>query len=94
MGPTIIPACLTALGAAPDGGLPGLLSQSTLDRFEVLQTPGLWGHDPADNSYWLAAGGPAPPPAASRRFLEAIEEVIAGGRATRRHRVARAFRLG
>lgn len=78
MGATIIPGCLAALGAAPDRGLPGLLSQTTLDRFEVLQTPGLWGHDPADNSYWLAAGGPAPPPAASRRFLEAIEEVIAG----------------
>jgi phosphatidylserine/phosphatidylglycerophosphate/cardiolipin synthase-like enzyme len=75
---TIIPGCLAALGVTPDGELPGLLSQTTLERFEVLQTPGLWGHNPADNSYWLAAVGPAPPPAASRRFLEAIEEVIAG----------------
>ena len=78
MSPTIIPGCLAALGASPDGGLPGLLSRTTLERFEVLQTPGLWGHDPAENAYWLAAGGPAPPPAASRRLLEAIEAVIAG----------------
>ena len=39
MSPTIIPGCLAALGASPDGGLPGLLSRTTLDRFEVLQTP-------------------------------------------------------
>jgi phosphatidylserine/phosphatidylglycerophosphate/cardiolipin synthase-like enzyme len=75
---TIIPGCLAAIGAPPDGGLSGLLSQTTLDRFELLQTPGLWGHDPADNSYWLAAGGPAPLPAASGRFVAAIEDVIAG----------------
>ncbi len=75
---TIIPACLAAIGAAPDGGLPGLLSRTTLERFEILQTPGVWGHDPADNSYWQAAGGPAPLPAASRHLLAAIEEVIAG----------------
>jgi phosphatidylserine/phosphatidylglycerophosphate/cardiolipin synthase-like enzyme len=75
---TIIPGCLAAIGAPPDGGLSGLLSRTTLDRFELLQTPGLWGHDPADNSYWLAAGGPAPLPAASGRFVAAIEDVIAG----------------
>jgi phosphatidylserine/phosphatidylglycerophosphate/cardiolipin synthase-like enzyme len=74
----IISGCLAALGARPDGGLPGLLARTTLDRFEILQTPDRWGHSPADNSYWLAAGGPAPLPAASGRFLAAIEDVIAG----------------
>jgi phosphatidylserine/phosphatidylglycerophosphate/cardiolipin synthase-like enzyme len=54
------------------------LARTTLDRFEILQTPGLWGHDPADNSYWHAAGGPAPLPAASGRLLAAIEEMVAG----------------
>ena len=78
MNATIISSCLAALGAAPDGGLPGLLARTTLDSFEILQTPDLWGHDPADNSYWLAAGGPAPRPPASGRFLAAIEETIAG----------------
>lgn len=78
MSETIIPGCLAMLGAPPDGGLPGLLSRTTLERFEFLQTPGLWGHDPADNSYWLAAGGSAPLPAASGRLLAAIEEIIAG----------------
>jgi ureidoglycolate hydrolase len=76
---TIIPGCLAALGAPPDGGLLGLLSRTTLERFELLQTPGLWGHDPADNSYWLGGGGAlAELPAGSRRFLAAIEDVIAG----------------
>jgi phosphatidylserine/phosphatidylglycerophosphate/cardiolipin synthase-like enzyme len=75
---TIISGCLAALGGPPDGGLPGLLARTTLDSFEILQTPDLWGHDPADNSYWLAAGGPAPLPPASGRFLAAIEETIAG----------------
>jgi phosphatidylserine/phosphatidylglycerophosphate/cardiolipin synthase-like enzyme len=76
---TIIPGCLAALGAPPDGGMPGLLSRTTLARFELLQTPDLWGHDPADNSYWLAAAGGSPsPPAGSGRFLAAIEDVVAG----------------
>jgi phosphatidylserine/phosphatidylglycerophosphate/cardiolipin synthase-like enzyme len=70
--------CLAALGASSDGGMPGLLARTTVERFELLQTPGLWGHDPADNSYWLSAGGTAPLPAASRHFLAAIEDVIAG----------------
>lgn len=78
MNATIISGCLAALGGPPDGGLPGLLARTTLDSFEILQTPDLWGHDPADNSYWLAAGGPAPLPPASGRFLAAIEETIAG----------------
>jgi phosphatidylserine/phosphatidylglycerophosphate/cardiolipin synthase-like enzyme len=75
---TIISGCLAALGAPPDGGLPGLLARTTLDCFKILQTPDLWGHDPADNSYWLAGGGPDPLPPASGRFLAAIEELIAG----------------
>jgi phosphatidylserine/phosphatidylglycerophosphate/cardiolipin synthase-like enzyme len=78
MNATIIPGCLATLGAPPDGGLPGLLSRTTVERFELLQTPELWGHDPADNSYWLATGGTASLPAASGRLLIAIEELIAG----------------
>lgn len=78
MSDSIISGCLDALGAAAAGGLPGLLARTTLDRFEILQTPGLWGHDPGDNSYWRAAGGPAPLPPASGRFLAAIEDLIAG----------------
>ena len=75
---SIIPACLAALGAPADGGMPGLLSRTTLDHFELLQTPGLWGHDPNDDAPWRAADGhPAPLPAASRRLLAAIEETIA-----------------
>lgn len=73
----LIDACLTSL-RVPPGGLPGMIAPTTFDRFELLQTPGLWGHDPADNSYWQAPGGsPAPLPAASRRLLEAIEGVVA-----------------
>ena len=78
MSAMIIPGCLATLGAPPDGGLPGLLSRTTVERFELLQTPGLWGHDPIDNSYWLSAGGSAPPPAAGGRLLAAVEDVIAG----------------
>ena len=78
MSSTIIPGCLATLGAPPHGGLPGLLSQTTVERIELLQTPELWGHDPADNSYWLTTGGTAPLPAASGRLLTAIEELIAG----------------
>jgi hypothetical protein len=78
MNDTIITTCLAALGAPLDGGLPGLLARTTLEQLELLQTPGLWGHDPADNSYCLAAdGGRTPLPPGSRRFLAAIEEVIA-----------------
>jgi phosphatidylserine/phosphatidylglycerophosphate/cardiolipin synthase-like enzyme len=73
----IIATCLAALGAPSDGGLPGLLSRTTIERFDLLQTPDLWGHDPADNAYWLASSGPAPLPAGSRRLLAAIEDVIA-----------------
>ena len=65
----------------PPPGLPGMLAPTSLDRFELLQTPGLWGHDPADNAYWQPADGPSPQmPAASRRLLEAIEDVIASAR--------------
>jgi len=78
MSAMIIPGCLATLGAPPDGGLPGLLSRTTVERFELLQTPELWGHNPADNSYWLATRGTAPLPAASGRLLTAIEEIIAG----------------
>ena len=74
---TIIPGCLAALGAAGDGGIPGLLHRTTLDRFELLQTPGLWGHDPTDESSCRADNDPARLPAASRRLLDAIEELIA-----------------
>jgi phosphatidylserine/phosphatidylglycerophosphate/cardiolipin synthase-like enzyme len=76
---SLIDGCLEALGAPPTGGLPGLLSRTSLDRFELLQTPGLWGHDPADNSSWLPTSGESQPlPPASRRLLEAIEEICAG----------------
>jgi len=81
MDDAIIAGCVAALGTAvgaADGGLPGVLSRTTIERFELLQTPDLWGHDPADNSYWLVAGGGAAPlPAGSRRLLAAIEDVIA-----------------
>ncbi len=77
MASPLIDACLTAL-RLPPGGLPGMVAPTTLDRFELLQTPGLWGHDPTDNSYWLASDdGPARLPAVSRRLLAAIEEVVA-----------------
>jgi phosphatidylserine/phosphatidylglycerophosphate/cardiolipin synthase-like enzyme len=61
-------------------GVPGLLSATSCGRFELFQTPGLWGHDPADNAYWLPQRAGASPvlPAASRRLLDAIEEIIAG----------------
>lgn len=80
MDDTIIAACVAALGPAvgtADGGLPGLLSRTLIERLDLLQTPDLWGHDPADNAYWLAGSGPAPLPAGSRRLLSAIEDVIA-----------------
>lgn len=70
----------SSLGLPPNG-LPGMLAPTSLDRFELLQTPGLWGHDPADNAYWQPADGPSPRmPAASRRLLEAIEDVISSAR--------------
>jgi len=77
MDETIIPTCLAALGTRPDGGMPGLLSRTTCERFELLQTPNLWGHDPAADSHGIAPGGRAPLPVGSRRLLAAIEEVIA-----------------
>ena len=81
MNDSIISACLVALGASPEGGMPGLLSRTTLDSLDLLQSPGLWGHDPADDSYRRAPdGSPAPFPAASRRLLEAIEGSIASAR--------------
>jgi phosphatidylserine/phosphatidylglycerophosphate/cardiolipin synthase-like enzyme len=55
----------------------GLLSRTTIERFELLQTPGLWGHDPAHNSYWRSADGEARLPAGSARLLAAIEDTIA-----------------
>lgn len=76
MSATIIPGCLAALGIGSGSGLPGVLAVTSCDHVELLQTPELWGHDPTDNSYCLVAGVPAPPPAASRRLLEAIENVI------------------
>lgn len=73
----MIDACLTAL-QVPPRGLPGILEPTSCGSFELLQTPGLWGHDPADNSYWngTAADGDCMP-AASRRLLQAIEDVVA-----------------
>lgn len=71
-------SCLEALTLSPDG-VPGMLVPTTLERFELLQTPGLWGQDPTDNSYWLdASGEPTVTPSASHRFLEAIESLVAG----------------
>jgi phosphatidylserine/phosphatidylglycerophosphate/cardiolipin synthase-like enzyme len=66
----LIDGCLAAVGAPPAGGLPGVLVRTSLDRCELLQTPDLWGHDPAAE--------PPPVSAASRRLLAAIEEVCAG----------------
>lgn len=64
-------SCLDGLGAPADGGLPGLLSRTSFDRFALLQTPGLWGHDPTDSASRTSL------PPASVRLLGAIEEVIA-----------------
>lgn len=62
----------------PAGGVAGILVPTSLDSLELLQTPDLWGHDPADNSYWLGAdNATAPFPAASRRLLAAIEGTVA-----------------
>lgn len=73
---SLIDACLIGLNAPP-GGMPGLLARTSLDHCELLQTPGLWGHDPTDNSYWQSVSGEPPPlPVASRRLLAAIEDVI------------------
>jgi len=80
MNSRIIAGCLASLGVRSGSGLPGLLAATSCDRVELLQTPDLWGHDPADNSYWLASD-PTPAaalPAGTRRLLDAIEEVIAG----------------
>ncbi len=69
MASPLIDTCRATL-QLPPGGLPGMVAPTTLDRFELLQTPGLWGHDPTDNSYWLAAEESLTPlPAASRRGL-------------------------
>lgn len=66
-----------ALGLPP-GGLPGQLAATSLDRFELLQTPGLWGQDPSDNAYWTGGEGDAGcMPPASRRLVELIEDVVA-----------------
>ena len=79
--PASIMDWLPAAVGVPAAGLPGLLKPTSLDHFELLQTPGLWGHDPADNTYWEAtAPGQPQMPAASRRLLEAIEDVVAEAR--------------
>ena len=80
MSDVIIPGCFAALGMQAGAGVPGLLSATSCGRFELFQTPGLWGHDPADNAYWLPQRAGASPvlPAASRRLLDAIEEIVAG----------------
>lgn len=80
MSETIISGCLAALGMPAGAGVPGLLTPTSCDRFELLQTPGLWGHAPADNGPWLPQHAGAAPvlPAASQRLLDALEQVVAG----------------
>lgn len=76
----LIDTILAAL-RIPAAGLRGTLVPCSLDSLDLLQSPGLWGHDPADHSYWLGPDGtPAPFPAASRRLLGAIEDSIASAR--------------
>ncbi len=88
--PSLLDRCFEALGGelGPGNGL--CYRQTSIDHFQLLQTPDLWGHDPGDNSYWLGAralnSGEYPTSAheqlhpAGQRFLDAIENIIAEAR--------------
>ena len=79
--------CFQFLGGQSGAGHGVCYAKTSFNGFELLQTPGLWGHDPGDNSYWLDEQSQVSgePPAlvperihpAGRRFLDAVENIIA-----------------
>jgi len=85
--PSLLDHCFDLLGGETGPGHGLCYSRTSFERFQLLQTPELWGHDPRDNTYWLdepgASGVDAPSSAqerihpAGRRFLDAIETIIA-----------------
>lgn len=64
--------CYESLGGAQGSGHGVMYGETTFDSFEWLQTPGLWGQSPRENSYWQ--GSVLPP--CGQRLLDAMSEII------------------
>lgn len=78
MSPSIIAQCLAALGLPTEGGVSGLCVRTSFDRFDLLQSPDVWGRNPADGSVSRVSEGIPELPPGSRLLLETLEEVVAG----------------
>lgn len=70
----VLDACLHSMGGEAGRAYGIAVKRSSLDGFRILQSPGLWGWDPSDNSYWQNGFLPD----SSQCLLEAITDVIAG----------------
>lgn len=51
-------------------------SLSDANHFYLLDTPGLWGHDPRDNSYWVPANSSDVPTYKCKRLLDVLYTTI------------------
>ncbi len=74
--PQALECCFQALGGEQGAGHGIFYGRTSLDSLEWLQTPGLWGKSPSDNSYWNRETLPP----CSQRLLDAMAEIIRNAR--------------
>ncbi|MBM3902859.1 MAG: hypothetical protein FJ379_12365 [Verrucomicrobia bacterium] len=73
---SLLDRCFEALGGESGPGHGPLYGRTHIESLKWLQTPGIWGASPSDNSYWQGPDLPA----ASQDLLDAMAGAVGGTR--------------